>query len=270
MDLYNIFCPYCGNAHDPHNYYVDGFQVIVCDGCSKPFVNQTTTTPVFHSFALVGFEEMPVYPHPAHEDVGEIIEKALRPALRQFVDSAYPTPEEIEQAIQEDPEEQLCVDCGKPISPNSDFRLCEDCLKDDDVENQPLPISTNSVFPCMVCGVMLPEKYPLSMCEDCYQNKKKADEETSRLFRRPSNSVFLQCPNAPNSLYRLDGDYVEVKYKKGSVIRTTLSDIHMMCEDENPTPTIKELLGERANTNNVAAMNAFVRAVKNGWIEVDA
>jgi len=224
MDMYNIFCPYCGNAHDPHNYYVDGFQVIVCDGCSKPFVNQTTTTPVFHSFALVGFEEMPVYPHPAHEDVGEIIEKALRPALRQFVDSAYPTPEEIEQAIQEDPEEQLCVDCGKPISPNSDFRLCEDCLKDDDVENQPLPISTNS--------------------------------------------VFRQCPMSKNTTYRLDGDHVEVKYKKSTPVTTTRSDIHLLCEEDNPTSSIKELLGADANTNKVAALNAVVRAVKAGLIEI--
>jgi NMD protein affecting ribosome stability and mRNA decay len=137
-----------------------------------------------------------------------------------------PTEEEIEEAIHEDPKQILCVECGKPISPNSDFRLYEDCLKDDDVENQQLPISTNS--------------------------------------------VFRQCPNAPNSLYRLDGDYVVVKYKKCASIRTTWSDIHMMCEDENPTSTIKELLGERANTNNVAAVNAFVRAVKNGLIEVDA
>lgn len=135
-----------------------------------------------------------------------------------------PTPEEIDLAIQEDPEEQFCIECGKTISPDSDFRLCEECLKDDEPEKQHVPISTNS--------------------------------------------VFLQCPNAPNSLYRLDGDYVEVKYKKGAAIKTTWSDIHMLCEEENPTSTIKELLGERANTTNVAAVNAFVRAVKVGLIEV--
>ena len=197
-DVFSISCPYnCGHSHDISA--VAGFQLITCDKCGKPWVMETHYVPLMEARTVDGF--------------GRCAPK-------------YPTPEEIEEAIHEDPEQILCVECGKPISPDSDFRLCEDCLKDDEPENQHVPICTNS--------------------------------------------VFMPCPNAPNSLYRLDGDYVEVKYKKGAIIRTTWSDIHMMCEDENPTPTIKELLGERANTNNVAAVNAFVRAVKNGLIEADA
>ena len=195
---YTKSCPYnCGHAQDIGAFA--GFQLITCEKCGKPWVMETTYVPYMEARTVEGYS--PVFNY-------------------------LPTPEEIEQDIHEDPEQILCVDCGKPVSPDSDFRLCEDCLKDDEQDNQPVPTSTNS--------------------------------------------VFLQCPNAPNSLYRLDGDYVEVKYKKGSVVRTTWSDIHAICEEENPTSTIKELLSERANTNNVAAVNAFVRAVKNGLIEVDA
>lgn len=97
MDMYIIFCPYCGAAHNPHNYYADGYHAIVCDECNKPFVNQTTMTPVFVSYALVG------------------------------VGLEAPTPEEIEKDIQEDPEEIFCVGCGKPAVPGSAFRLCAEC-----------------------------------------------------------------------------------------------------------------------------------------------
>lgn len=191
---YSIICPYCSHAIKVMDYE-EGYTAMVCTECNRPFVKQTTMTPVFVSYALVG------------------------------VGQEAPTLEEVAQDIDEDPEQILCVDCGKPAVPGSAFRLCAECA-DDEPENRHVPISTNS--------------------------------------------VFLKCPNAPNSFYRLDGDYVEVKYKKGASIRTTWSDIHMLCEEENPTPTIKELLGERANTNNVAALNAFVRAVKNGLVEVDA
>ena len=196
-DVFSISCPYnCGHSHDISA--VAGFQLITCDKCGKPWVMETHYVPLMQARTVEGYS--PIFNY-------------------------HLTTEEIEEDIAEDSEQILCVDCGKPVSPNSDFRLCEDCLKDDEPENQHVPICTNS--------------------------------------------VFRQCPNAPNSLYRLDGDYVEVKYKKGAAIRTTWSDIHMLCEEENPTSTIKELLGERANTNNVAAVNAFVRAVKVGLIEVD-
>lgn len=198
MDLYRIICPYCQCAHIPaalDGIYEEGYQAVVCMECGKPFVNQTTMTPVFVSYALVG------------------------------VGQETPTPEEVEQDIAEDPEEILCVDCGKPAVPNSAFRLCAECAEDEP-ESQQLPISTNS--------------------------------------------VFMQCPLSKNVTCRFDGEYVDIKYGKSKPVRTTLADIYMLCEEENPTSTIKELLGERANTNNVAAVNAFVRAVKNGLIEVDA
>jgi hypothetical protein len=197
-DNFTKSCPYnCGHAQDFAAFA--GFQLITCGKCGKPWVMETTYVPFMQARTVEGY--------------GVCV-------------SQYPTPTEIEQDIREDPEQILCVDCGKPISPNSDFRLCEDCLKDDDVENQPLPISTNS--------------------------------------------VFVKCPNAPNSFYRLDGDYVEVKYKKSSPVRTTWSDIHVLCEEENPTYSIALLLGDESNTQKVAAVNAFVRAVKGGLIEVDA
>ena len=175
MDLYRIICPYCHVVHDPREYYADGFHAIVCRGCNKPFVNQTTMTPVFVSFALVGVES----------------ERKL------------PTMEEIEEDAKyyaEHPEEL------------------------EETENQPLPISTNS--------------------------------------------VFRQCPMSKNTTYRLDGDHVEVKYKKSIPVITTRSDIHLLCEEDNPTSSIKELLGPDANTNKVAALNAVVRAVKAGLIEI--
>lgn len=115
---------------------------------------------------------------------------------------------------------------------------------------------------CADCGKPISPDSDWRLCEDCLK-----DDEPEQ---GTANSAFLNCPLSKNSLYRLDGDYVEVKYKKGAAIKTTWSDIHMLCEEENPTSTIKELLGERANTNNVAAVNAFVRAVKVGLIEVDA
>lgn len=140
MDLYNIICPYCQAVHHPRDYE-EGYQAVLCMECNKPFVNQTTMTPVFHSFAVVGFEPDP--------------------------------------------------------SPK-----------------------------------------------------------------------YTPVPDSPNTVYRLDGDYVEVKYKKSTPVKTTWSDIHMLCEEEKPTPLIVELLGEEANTNKVAAVNAFVRAVKAGLIEI--
>ena len=196
MDLYRIICPYCQCAHIPtalDGIYEEGYQAVVCMECGKPFVNQTTMTPVFVSYALVG------------------------------VGQEMPTQEEVAQDIAEDPEEILCVDCGKPAVPNSAFRLCAECAEDGP-ENQPLPISTNS--------------------------------------------VFRQCPMSKNTTYRLDGDHVEVKYKKSTPVRTTKSDIYMLCKEENPTSSIKELLGPDANTNKVAALNTVVRAVKAGLIEI--
>lgn len=156
---YSIVCPYCSHAIKVMDYE-EGYQAVVCTVCNKPFVNQTTMTPVFHSFALVGFDSPKVHD----------------------VDEYY------------------------------------------------------------------------------------RDDEPKQVT---ANSAFLKCPLSKNALYRLDGDHIEVKYIKGTAIRTTWSDVYMMCEEENPTATIKELLGERANTNNVAAVNAFVRAVKGGLIEVD-
>lgn len=221
MDLYRIICPYCQCAHIPaavDGIYEDGYQAVVCVECGKPFVNQTTMTPVFVSYALVGVGQETPTQEEVEQDIAEDPEE-----LDEITESMkQPLTDETINDVRKWANVLKCMDCGKPISPDSDWRLCEDCLKDDEHEK---PISTNS--------------------------------------------VFLKCPNAPNSFYRLDGDYVEVKYKKGSVVRTTWSDIHAICEEENPTPTIKELLGERSNTNNVAAMNAFVRAVKGGLIEVD-
>jgi len=220
---YSIVCPYCSHAIKVMDYE-EGYQAVVCTACNLPFMNKTTMSPVFCSFALVGVESERTLPtveeteedakyyaeHP--EEFDEISESMKIPLTDETINDVRKWANVLK-----------CVECGKPVSPDSDWRLCEDCLKDDEHEK---PISTNS--------------------------------------------VFLKCPNAPNSFYRLDGDYVEVKYKKGAVIRTTWSDIHAICEEENPTLTIKELLGERANTNNVAAVNAFVRAVKAGLIEVDA
>ena len=177
MDLYNIICPYCQAVHHPRDYD-EGYQAVVCFGCNKPFVNQTTMTPVFHSFALVGFDSPKVH------DVDE------------YYRDDIPTQEEIEEDAKyyaEHPEE-LAVD--------------------------PEP---------------LPEYQPV--------------------------------PDSPNTVYRLDGDYVDVKYKKSTPVKTTWADIHMLCEEEKPTPLIVELLGEEANTNKVAAVNAFVRAVKAGKVE---
>ena len=56
-----------------------------------------------------------------------------------------------------------------------------------------------------------------------------------------------------------------MKYSKGGSVKTTWSDIHMLCEEDNPTTTIKTLLGTN-NSNKVAAVNAFVRAVKEGKV----
>ena len=191
---YSIVCPYCSHAIKVMDYE-EGYQAVVCTACNLPFMNKTTMSPVFRSFALVGVES----------------ERTL------------PTMEEIKEAIHEDPEQILCVDCGKLAVPGSAFRLCAECAEDEP-ENQPLPISTNS--------------------------------------------VFLQCPMSKNTTYRLDGDHVEVKYKKSTPVTTTRSDIHMLCEEDNPTSSIKELLGPDANTNKVAALNAVVRAVKAGLVEV--
>ena len=223
-DVFSISCPYnCGHSHDISA--VAGFQLITCDKCGKPWVMETHYVPLMQARTVDGFGRCaPKYPTPEEieedakyyaehpEELDEITESMKQPLTDETINDVRKWANVLK-----------CVECGKPISPDSDWRLCEDCLEDDEHEKT---ISTNS--------------------------------------------VFVQCPNAPNSLYRLDGDYVVVKYKKGASIRTTWSDIHMMCEDENPTPTIKELLGERANTNNVAAVNAFVRAVKNGLIEADA
>ena len=184
MDMYRIICPYCQHAHCPNHYDV-GFEAMVCQSCEQPFVNSVVLEPVFHSFALVGIE------HPT-----------------------LPTPEEIEQDIKEDPEEILCVECGKPVAPGSSWRLCEQCLC-------PTP---------------------------------------------PLDSMpWLPCPASPNCKYRHDGEYVEMKYSKGGSVKTTWSDIHMLCEEDNPTTTIKTLLGTN-NSNKVAAVNAFVRAVKEGKV----
>jgi len=191
---YSIVCPYCSHAIKVMDYE-EGYQAVVCTACNLPFMNKTTMSPVFRSFALVGVES----------------ERTL------------PTMEEIEEAIREDPEQLFCVDCGKPAVPGSAFRLCAECA-DDEPENQQLPISTNP--------------------------------------------VFRQCPMSKNTTYRLDGDYVEVKYKKRIPVTTTRSDIHLLCEEDNPTSSIKELLGADANTNKVAALNAVVRAVNAGLIEI--
>ena len=218
---YLIVCPYCDHAIKVMDYE-EGYQAVVCTVCNKPFVNQTTMTPVFHSFALVGVESEKLLPtmeeieedakyyaeHP--EELDEISESMKQPLTDEQVND-----------VRKWANVPKCVECGKPISPDSDWRLCEDCLKDDEPE------------------------------------------------QGTANSAFLNCPLSKNSLYRLDGDHIEVKYHKGAAIRTTWSDIYMLCEEENPTSTIKELLGERANTNNVAAVNAFVRAVKGGLVGVD-
>ena len=192
-DVFSISCPYnCGHSHDISAFA--GFQLITCDKCGKPWVMETHYVPLMEARTVEGYS--PVFNY-------------------------LPTMEEIEEDIAEDPEEILCVECGKPISPDSDWRLCEDCLKDDEHEK---PISTNS--------------------------------------------VFLKCPNSKNTTYRIDGDYVEIRYDKCRPVRTTWSDIHMMCEEENPTYSIALLLGDESNTKKVAAVNAFVRAVKAGKIEV--
>lgn len=63
MDMYKIICPYCDCEHVPRDYE-EGFQAVVCFECNKPFVNQTTMTPVFHSFCVVGFERKAQLPTP--------------------------------------------------------------------------------------------------------------------------------------------------------------------------------------------------------------
>ena len=79
---------------------------------------------------------------------------------------------------------------------------------------------------------------------------------------------WLPTPYNKNCSYRISGDYVEVKYRNGRHITTTLADVYMLCEEKNTTAIIKEMLRGSGNTRNVAAVNAFVKAVRNGQVAI--
>lgn len=73
-------------------------------------------------------------------------------------------------------------------------------------------------------------------------------------------------PGHKNGMYRIDGEYVEVRYLSSHPVRTTLADIHMLCEEKNPTEAINSLLGTAQDTRNTAALNFFIKAVKKGEV----
>jgi hypothetical protein len=88
-------CPYnCGESVEIR-HPLEGFQLMTCPRCQKPWVIETSLVPFVQARMVEGF--------------------GIAPTL--------PTPEEIEQDIKEDPEEILGVDCGKPADTGSPFQI---------------------------------------------------------------------------------------------------------------------------------------------------
>lgn len=175
-------CPYnCGETIEVLNP-IEGFQLMTCPRCQKPWVMQTTMVPFVQVRTVEGYG---------------------------ITTATLPTPEEIEEDAKyykEHPEELASVQ---------------------DIEDT---IPTEQT-------------------------------ETSSLDTMP----WLSCPGSPRCKYRHDGEYVEMKYIRSKPMKTTWIDIHMLCEEEHPTASIKELIGTD-NSKMVAAVNAFVRAVKRGKV----
>lgn len=174
MDLYKIICPYCKHEQMPFGYEKEGYGAVICEECGQPYVNQTTRTIAYHSYALVG--------------IGPQEEPAL------------PTKEEVQEASEADRKQQFSEVKQK----------LEEIL-------------------------LISEDSPRALISEV--------------------SPWVQTPGHKNGMYRIDGEYVEVRYLSSHPVRTTLADIHMLCEESNPTEAINSLLGTTQDTRNTAALN---------------
>ena len=207
MNLYEIICPYCSHKIKVLDYE-EGYQAIVCTECDQPFLNHTKMVPEFQSYAVVGCSYGRIYK--------TSVEAPTLPTPKEIEEDAkYYKENAFVRAIKEDPEEILCVDCGKPADTGSPFQMCTD----------------------------------------------RVDEE------------FRCLPTNTRVSYRIDGEYVYLKYTGKSLVKTTLADIWTLLEEsketKNITPVIEQMLGDvNGITHKRASINAFVAAVRDGVIEI--
>lgn len=248
----NVFkksCPYnCGFSQDVEAK--EGFQLLTCEKCAKPWVVETTYVPFLQSRMVEGFGiQLDT------TDLGYI----------------------------------HCADCGNAISPDSQFRLCAEYLDSPDPlpanktrEGHYWP-SEKDVLICAQCGMGY-EDHGITdgVCPTCFLDedsvKGLSDEGSTSNVEQQTDNTILQSNNEFQLLsnnthvsYRCDGDYVDLRYNGQSNVRTSWADIYTLVEElnesNNISSSILQLLdGVKTVKVKAASINAFVQAVQAGIV----
>lgn len=278
-------CPYdCGWAEQIEDTK-EGFKLLICPQCGKPWVLETTVVPFHQARRVEGFGIQHngvgptiVYHHlPQHDEVDncvakitEALEKAgmatndyhgLRSISAEFKTKAsHPTPEEIEEAMSK----------LEPIPVEILLSLA------DIPEEDQLPPADDKLK-CSKCGFVFEDHgiAPEGVCPVCFLDEdsvkglpEKGNNASAEITEegQGTRAVRTPLPTHTGVSYLCDGDHVEIKYKSNRAVRTSWADLYGLLEEEERSKAIMTLLGPDGNEPKRTGVSHFLSALEQGLI----
>lgn len=218
-------CPYnCGCTQDVEA--TEGFQLITCPECSKPWIMETTYVPYMQARMVEGFGIQ-------RNEVTPTITFHNPPQPEETTDYMARLKERYEK--------------GELLSSNDRELLFP--MK----EGHWFP-SKEDVLICAQCGKGY-EDHGITdgVCPTCFLDEDSVKGIT--VENEPRNEFKPLITNT-KVLYRCDPEYVDIKYCQNAHVRTSWADIYSIIEEveEDRRPIIASLLGAEGNKPKVTGV----------------